>query len=142
MLDIKWIRENLNEAIERLNTRGGDFSYLKEVVSKDEERRNLISTVEKLKGERNTKSKEIGLLAKKGQDVETIKDVVRQIGEQIKIDDEKIAELDAFILEKLLITPNIQSKQTPVGLDEKDNVLIKDWGTPKEFSFPDRKSVV
>ncbi|MCV2231462.1 serine--tRNA ligase [Paracholeplasma manati] len=136
MLDIKWIRENLDEAIDRLNTRGGDFSYLREVVQKDEERRNLISTVEKLKSERNTKSKEIGLLAKKGVDTEAIKDQVRQIGEQIKLDDEKIAEIDAYILEKLLITPNIPSKTTPIGIDDKDNVLIRDWGTPKEFTFP------
>lgn len=136
MLDIKWIRENIDEAIERLNTRGSDFSYLREVVQKDEERRALIATVEKLKSERNTKSKEIGLLAKKGQDVESIKESVRQIGEQIKVDDEKIADIDAYILEKLLNTPNIPSKATPVGIDDKDNVLIRDWGTPKEFKFP------
>lgn len=136
MLDIKWIRENIDEAIERLNTRGGDFSYLRDVIQKDEERRALIATVEKLKSERNTKSKEIGLLAKKGHDVEPIKESVRQIGEQIKVDDEKIAEIDAYILEKLLNTPNIPSKTTPVGIDDKDNVLIRDWGTPKKFSFP------
>lgn len=136
MLDIKWIRENLDEAIERLNTRGGDFSYLREVVAKDEERRNLIATVEKLKSERNTKSKEIGLLAKKGENTEAIKEQVRQIGDQIKLDDEKIALIDAYILEKLLTTPNIPSKTTPIGIDDRDNVLIRDWGTPKEFKFP------
>ena len=125
MLDIKWIRENLDEAIERLNTRGGDFSYLREVVAKDEERRNLIATVEKLKSERNTKSKEIGLLAKKGENTEAIKEQVRQIGDQIKLDDEKIALIDAYILEKLLTTPNIPSKTTPIGIDDKDNVLIR-----------------
>ena len=114
MLDIKWIRENLDEAIERLNTRGGDFSYLREVVQKDEEKRSLIATVEKLKNERNSKSKEIGLLAKKGQDVEAIKDQVRQIGDQIKLDDEKIAQIDAYIIDRLLNTPNIPSKTTPV----------------------------
>ncbi|MCU0104201.1 serine--tRNA ligase [Acholeplasma vituli] len=136
MLDIKWIRENLDEAIERLNTRGGDFSYLRELVAKDEERRSLIATVEKLKSERNTKSKEIGLMAKKGENTEPIKEQVRQIGDQIKLDDEKIAEIDAYILDKLLNTPNIPSKTTPVGLDDKDNVLIRDWGVPKEFKFP------
>ena len=135
MLDIKWIRDNLTEVIERLSTRGADFSYLKDVVAKDEERRTLIAEVEKLKAERNLTSKEIGLLAKKGVDTEPIKERVREIGEKIKSDDDKIAEIDLYIKEALLNTPNVPSLETPVGFDDKDNVEVYQWGKPKQFDF-------
>lgn len=52
MLDIKLIRENVENVIQRLNTRGGDFSYLREVKMLDERKRNLLSEVENLKMKR------------------------------------------------------------------------------------------
>lgn len=136
MLDIKWIKENLDEAVDRLKTRGADFSYLKDVITKDDERRVLIGEVEKLKAERNQKSKEIGLLAKKGEDTEVTKTHVRNIGDKIKLSDDKIAEIDLYIKEMLLITPNLPSKETPIGFDDKDNLEVYKWGEPKAFSFP------
>ena len=57
MLDIKLIRENVEEVISRLNTRGGDFSYLRDVKAMDEQKRLKLSEVETLKSERNQKSK-------------------------------------------------------------------------------------
>ena len=95
----------------------------------------LIAEVEKLKAERNLTSKEIGLLAKKGVDTEPIKERVREIGEKIKSDDDKIAEIDLYIKEALLNTPNVPSLETPVGFDDKDNVEVYQWGKPKQFDF-------
>lgn len=62
MLDIKYLRENLEEVIKNLNQRGSDFSYLRDVIKLDDEKRNLITEVEKLKKMRNDASKEIGIL--------------------------------------------------------------------------------
>lgn len=135
MLDIKWIKDNLEVAIARLNTRGKDFSYLREVVLKDDERRALIAEVEKLKALRNQKSKEIGLMAKKGVDTEPVKESVRQMGESIKEMDEKIVQIDQYIKEQLLNTPNLPNQDIPVGFDDKDNKEIYKWGTPKNFDF-------
>ena len=59
MLDIKVLREDVEKVIERLNTRGGDFSYLREVVELDEKRRVELKKVEDLKSFRNEKSKKI-----------------------------------------------------------------------------------
>lgn len=49
MLDIRVVRDNLDNVIGKLNTRGGDYSYLKETVLKDDKRRELIKEVELLK---------------------------------------------------------------------------------------------
>jgi len=53
MLDLKQIREETDKVIELLNRRGGDFSYLREVLSKDEDRRAAIQKVEVLKAKKN-----------------------------------------------------------------------------------------
>ena len=58
MLDIKLIREDCEEVIRRLNTRGKDFSYLRDLKQMDEDRRKLLVKVETLKNERNEKTAE------------------------------------------------------------------------------------
>ncbi len=135
MLDIKYIKENLNEVIERLNTRGSDFSYLKEVVKKDEQRRKLIHDVEHLKKLRNDQSKEIGQLIKDKKDVTKIKEEVRVIGEQIKEFDEQIIALDEEVKEVLSNTPNLPALDVVVGLDENDNKELYKIGVRRQFEF-------
>ncbi len=136
MLDIRYIKENLTEVIEKLNTRGGDFSYLKETVKDYDKRRDLIVLVEKLKQERNEASKNIGLLIKEGKDVTKEKDRIRLIGEEIKSYDEEIKTLDEKIEDALLNTPNIPAEDVPVGLDEQDNEELYVVGTRRQFEFP------
>ena len=70
MLDYKYVIDHLDEVITRLETRTGDYSYLKELPSLDEERRNCIVKVEALKAERNTQSKNIGKLKAQHKDEE------------------------------------------------------------------------
>ena len=94
MLDIKLIRENCEEVIRRLNTRGKDFSYLREVKAMDEERRKLLVEVETLKSERNAKSKQIGELKRQKLDATEALNSVASIGEKIKEDEEKLKELE------------------------------------------------
>lgn len=136
MLDIKWIRENLDEAINRLNTRGKDHSYLRDLVAKDDKRRELIAEVETLKNKRNVDSKKIGELARAKVDTTELKEEVRLIGDKIKEFDAQIESLEAEIRETLLITPNIPNDFVPVGLTDKDNVELYKWGTPRKFEFP------
>lgn len=136
MLDIRYVKDNLTTVIKQLNTRGGDYSYLLETVKKDDERRERIAKVEKLKQERNQTSKDIGALIKKGLDVEPIKERIRLIGEEIKTLDEKIVFLEESIKNDLLNTPNIPSLDIPIGKDEKDNEELYKVGDPRQFEFP------
>ena len=77
MLDIRKLRENPEETIRRLNTRGKDFGYLRDLLVKDEERRKIIAEVEELKRKRNETSKLIGELKRKSEDVTEILKEVR-----------------------------------------------------------------
>ncbi len=135
MLDIKELRKNCDEIIKRLNTRGSNFDYLKNVVDLDEERRGIINQVEEMKAFRNSKSKEIGKVKAAGGDVQEILNEVSSIGNKINDLDTKLNEIELEINTKLLNTPNVPRGTIPVGEDESSNVVIDTWGTPRNFSF-------
>jgi seryl-tRNA synthetase len=141
MLDIRVVRDNLDNVIGKLNTRGGDYSYLKETVLKDDKRRELIKEVELLKNTRNVKSKEIGELAKAKKPIEKEREEVKEITERIKVLDEQIAKLEAEINKDLANTPNIPLGDVPIGLDENDNKELYKWGMPRSFDFRVRDHV-
>lgn len=135
MLDIKLLREDIEGLIAKLNTRGKDFSYLREIKEKDEERRDLITKVEQLKKERNEKSKLIGELKRNKQDATEVLNSVANIGKEISEFDAKIVELDKDINFALLSTPNVLHDSVPIGKDENDNVEIRKFMEPTKFDF-------
>ena len=141
MLDLKYIVENIDNVINKLNTRGLDFSYLKELVSLSESRKNMITDVESRKAFRNETSKKIGELKRLKQDAtETLKQV-ESLGDDIKQLDQQLLEVDTKIKDILLNTPNIPNKTTPIGADETDNVEVKTYLTPTTFSFEPKDHV-
>lgn len=141
MLDLKYIVENIDAVINKLNTRGQDFSYLKELVSLSESRKNMITEVESKKAFRNETSKKIGELKRLKQDAtETLKQV-ESLGDDIKQLDQQLLEVDAKIKDILLNTPNIPNETTPIGTDENDNVEVKTYLTPTTFSFKPKDHV-
>lgn len=135
MLNIRVIRDNLENVIEKLNTRGGDHSYLKETVKKDQKRRELIKEVESLKNTRNLKSKEIGVLAKQKKPIDKERELVKTISDDIKDLDAEIEVLENEIKDDLSITPNIPLGDVPIGLDEEDNEVRYERGTIRQFDF-------
>lgn len=135
MLDIKDLREQKEKYIELLSRRGGDFSYLEEVLKKDEERRVIIKKVEVLKAKRNEASKKIGLYKRERKNPTDIFKEIQFIGDDIKVLDEKLKSLDEEIKYQLLITPNLPAEDIPLGKDEGDNQEIKRYMDPTTFDF-------
>jgi len=135
MLDIKKLRENADEIIERLNRRGDDFSYLKDVVVYDDERRQLVQQVEEYKNFRNEKSKEIGELKRKGEDATAILAEVDKYADDIKELDQRITELDAKIYKMLTETPNVPRETVVIGPDETYNLCLREVGERTKFDF-------
>ncbi len=135
MIDIKLIRENVEEVITKLATRQKDFSYLREVKAKDEEKRDLLIKVENLKKERNEKSKLVGQLKREKKDATEVLASVAHIGDEIASLDEVVNRLEKEINYSLLITPNILHESVPIGKDETENVEIRKYLTPTKFEF-------
>jgi seryl-tRNA synthetase len=135
MLDLKQIRENTKEIIELLNRRGGDFSYLNDLVEMDKRRREIIQEVEQAKALKNETSKKIGQYKREKKDVSVILAQVENIGQGMKELENELKEIEEKIHYTLLITPNLPKEDIPVGKDEEDNVEIKKVGNPTEFDF-------
>lgn len=134
MLDIKFIRENVEVVRSKLESRGADLD-LDGLLLQDKRRREIIVEVEALKGERKTISKDIGRLKKAGENTEAIQTRVREMGDQITALDSELGELQRKIDYVLMSTPNLPHASTPVGPNETGNVVIKTVGEVRTFDF-------
>ncbi|NLB83156.1 MAG: serine--tRNA ligase [Synergistaceae bacterium] len=134
MLDLRWVRNNEDEVRAYLASRNNDFD-ISPMLALDEEKRKLLSETEELKAQRNEGSKKVGSAKARGEDASGIMEEMRTLGEQVKSIDGRISEIDILLNEMLLSVPNRPHSSVPVGKDENDNVEIRKWGAPKEFSF-------
>ncbi|MBV9303870.1 MAG: serine--tRNA ligase [Acidobacteriaceae bacterium] len=134
MHDLTFFRNNLDLVRERLATRGYalDIDAFREL---DERRRQCVTESEQLKAERNRATAAIGKLRQSGADTAGQQQQVRGIGEKIAQLDEAVAKLDSEFHDFLSRIPNLPHESVPVGTSEHDNVEIRRWGIPPEFSF-------
>ena len=136
MLDIRLIRENPEQVKENLRKRNANYdNYINEIIDIDAQRRKISTETDMLKSEQNKVSKQIPIMKKNGEDTTEIMAKMKTIAEQIKKDDSVINELEEKQKNLLLSIPNIPSEKTPVGKDETENVEIRKYSTPTEFSF-------
>ncbi len=133
MLDVKYLRENLEAVEERLRTRGGAVS-LAGFKECDNQRRELLQEGEKLKALRNSVSEEISRIKDKSLAQDRIVEM-REVSRQIKVIDEKLREVEEVLQGCLLTIPNLPHQTTPVGNSEADNVEIRKWGKIPQFEF-------
>ena len=137
MLDLGYVRDHLDviEKMARDRRISLDLAPFRVI---DSERRQLITSAERLKAERNKANDEIARLKKSGQDATAILQRMKEVSEQIKRDDERIAELDDSLKQFLLTVPNIPHSSVPVGGSAADNVEVRRWGAPPKFDFVPR----
>lgn len=135
MLDLKYVRQNFQEVREKLKDRGEDLSELDSFEELDEKRRKLIQESEELKAKRNEVSKEISQLKKEKQDADDKIKEMREVGERVKTLDTELKDTEERLQTMLLSIPNIPHESTPVGSDEDDNVMVREWGEVKDFRF-------
>lgn len=136
MLDIAFIRahpEEVKEALKKLNT----DAPIDEILALDQQRRALLQETEALRAERNAGSKQIATLMRDGRhaEAEALKQRMSEIGVSIARLEEELRRVEAASYEKQLWVPNLPHPSVPVGPDESHNVVVRQWGTPREFDF-------
>ncbi len=136
MLDLKFVVENIDDVIKKLETRQADFSYLRALVDLQDKRKEIIQEGESLKAKRNEASKQIGVLKRNKQDATEVLNEVAHIGAEIKGLDDALKVVETEIKNILDVTPNIPCADTPIGVTEDDNVEVKKVGEPTVFNFP------
>ncbi len=135
MLDIKYIRENIDSVVSRLNQRNGDFNYLYEIIEMDKNLRIIKTEVESLKAKRNATSKLIGQYKREKKDATELMSSIGSIGDEIKKLDNQKEELEGKILSYLVKTPNLPSTTAICGSSEDENVEIRQYMEATYFDF-------
>jgi seryl-tRNA synthetase len=143
MLDLNFVRENLDRVRAALEARNFPTAALDDFAEADAERRRVIAESDKLNAERNTASREIGALMKegKGEEAEARRSAVGQLKERIAGLDRSREEAEARMHELLSTLPNIPHESVPVGTDEAANIEVRRWGTTPVFDFEPKDHV-
>lgn len=137
MLDLNFIRENLDQVREALRNRNFPAEIIEKFVELDAERRRVIGEGDRINQIRNSASKEIGALMQAGrrEEAEFKKSEVAGLKDKQTHLEKLRDEAEHSMHELLSHLPNIPASDVPVGRDERANVEVRKWGEPKEFDF-------
>jgi len=141
MLDLSFVRANLEMVEEKLRARGADpAALLGDFRVLDKNRREAITQSEQLKARRNELSQQVGALKKAGKNDEAaaVMDETRALKDKLDELDKSAATLDEQLRLSLARVPNLTRDEVPVGLSEADNQVVKTWGEQKKFDFTPR----
>ena len=134
MLDIQILRSQPAEVAARLASRGVTFDVAAFQALEDE-RKGLQVRTQELQAKRNALSKRIGQLKAKGEDTAAVMQEVAGLGDELKRNEEALADLLNRIDVFVSVIPNLPHESVPAGKSEADNVEVRRWGTPRSFDF-------
>ena len=137
MLELRFIRENIDLVREKCIHRGMNTDLIDSFTKIDSRRLALLGEVEQLKNRRNTVSKEIAPFKKAGEHdkAEPLIAEMREVSDRIKEMDKELAGVQEQLADVVLSIPNLCDDSVPGGNDDNDNVEIKKWGAIPKFSF-------
>lgn len=134
MLDIKFVRDHIDEVEAMLRNRQLDLD-LSEFKNLDDRRRRLLGEVERLKYEKNRISDEIAKLKKEGRDASSLVEQSRELSQRIGELDNELTKIEDEFRQILLFIPNMPHESVVVGRSEQDNPVVKVWGEKPSFNF-------
>jgi len=140
MLDPKWLRAE-PEALKELLTKKNFQLDLEAIKELDQKRKKLQLETEKLQSDRNKHSKSIGKAKAAGEDAADLINAVSQINEQLERVKHEYGAAQSEFDTLFAGIPNIPSDEVPAGTDESDNLVLTNWGEPRNFDFPVRDHV-
>ncbi|HEX8130671.1 MAG TPA: serine--tRNA ligase [Pyrinomonadaceae bacterium] len=143
MLDLNFVRDNLERVRAALEARNAPTAALGDFARMDAERRRVIAESDELNAGRNAASRAIGALMKEGRrdEAEVQRREVGQLKERIAELDRRRDEAEANMRTLLSTLPNLPHESVPVGADESANTEARRWGTPPVFDFEPKDHV-
>ena len=134
MIDIQLLRKDIDTVAAKLATRKfqldvAGFNAL------EGERKAIQMRTEELQSKRNSLSKQIGMMKGKGEDTTAVMAEVGGLGDELKANEHKLAEVQEKMHAFLQAVPNLPHDSVPVGTDETANVEVRKFGTPRSFDF-------
>jgi len=136
MLDLNFVRANLEFVEEKLRARGADpAALLGDFRALDADRREAITIFEQSKARLNNLSQQVGALKKAGQDATALMDETRALKKFVDEQSMQAVVYDLQLQVRLQVIPNLTRDEVPVGKSEADNVAVKFWGEKPAFDF-------
>lgn len=135
MLDIKRIKQDLDQIKVLMDIRGEKDFSLDEVVELDDKRIALLQEVEVLKSKSNAESKLIPQYKKEGKDTAELMAELKKLSDQIGVLDSEVKAVELALHAKMLQIPNVPNPNVPKGDTDEDNVPVRFWGEPTKFDF-------
>ena len=134
MLDLKFIRENLETVQKGAEAKGATVN-LQEIITLDEHRRKMIQENDSLKAKRNEVSGQIGKLKKEGGDAAPAIAEMETVKNRIQTLDAELRDTEGKLNELLLTVPNVPHPSVPFGKTPADNKDIFRWGEIPKADF-------
>ncbi len=135
MLELRFIRENLDLVKDKTERRGIKDSRVEDFAEVDIKRRKLLAELESLRNRRKTVSSQIAELKKQNEDAESLILEMREVGERIKELEKQVASVEDNLQDIVMGIPNLCDDSVPQGRDDSENVEIRQWGKVSEFAF-------
>ena len=141
MLDINILRNDLDAAVARLETRKKPQKFLDidRFRALEAERKTIQTRTEELQARRNSLSKQIGQLKSKGAagqaEVDATMAGVTALKGELESSTARLEQIQSELQALLLAVPNLPHASVPVGADESANVVVRTWGTPRKMDF-------
>jgi len=136
MLDLGFVRANLELVEEKLRARGADpAALLGDFHAMDRGRREAITQAEQAKAQLNKLSQQVGALKKAGEDATAVMEQIRALKENLGELEAGAATLDERLRSALAGVPNLTRDEVPTGRSEADNLTVKTWGEKPQLDF-------
>jgi seryl-tRNA synthetase len=135
VLDLRFVRDNVELVRERLAMRGGVPSAYGELIQIDVEQRAILAEVERLRQRRNELSKEVGELKRQGKSAGDLVAQVAAEGPLLSGLEKQLKEKEETLQEVALFLPNLPHDSVPFGKSAEDNVEVRRWGDARRFAF-------
>ena len=134
MLDLKYVRSNLDKIKEMIQHRHYDLD-ISRFEMLDMERRKRLTDLEALRYQRNSVSDRIADMKKKGEDASAVIAEMKQVSVNIKDMEKGLPQFVAELDNLLMLIPNVPHESVPIGKDENDNPVVRTWGKIRKMDF-------
>jgi len=134
MLDLRFVRENIELITEKMAERGEAFDPI-EFLHWGGERKRILQQLEALRAERNRTSEQVAALKKEGKGAGSEIARMKEVSDRIKELDEEEGNCERKLQEVLLQIPNLPHASVPRGRSSEDNQEVRRWGVPPSFRF-------
>jgi len=134
MLDLNFVRNNLDLVQQKVEAKGTPFD--RELFTGiDRKRREQITNIENIKNKKNILAKEIGMLKRQKTDTKDLEEQSKAYSLQIAALEEELNQAEQQFQDFILNVPNLFDDSVPIGKDESENVVVRQWGQKPTFAF-------